>query len=299
MVECSGLENRRPARARGFESHPLRQAIQDASDQLAGRAKLAPMMLWRSAARVAALVLVAVLSLAAAGCGAERTGEEVHVAVAENFVLPFGEIAREFEAATGHRVVVSAGSTGGLYSQIAAGAPFEVFLAADEKRPRRLTDEGLAVPESRFTYARGRLALWSPGREIADGPALLSGDDFAHLAMANPATAPYGLAARQTLETLGVWPALEGKVALGADVGQAYQFVITGNADLGFVARSQLDKESEGAAWLVPATLHAPIEQQAVLLASAAGDEAAAELLAWLRGPEARRVLERFGYEVD
>lgn len=243
--------------------------------------------------------LAVVVVLAAAGCGAERTGEEVHVAVAENFVLPFREIAREFEAETGHRVVATSGSTGMLYAQIAAGAPFEVFLAADAERPRRLVDEGLAVAGSRFTYARGRLALWSPGREIADGPALLAGGDFAHLAMANPATAPYGLAARQTLETLGVWPAMEAKVALGSDVGQAYQFVITGNADLGFVSRSQLDKESEGAAWLVPDTLHAPIEQQAVLLAAAAGDEAATDLLAWLRGPEARRVLERFGYAVE
>lgn len=257
------------------------------------------MMLWRPAAQVVAHLLVGLLFLAAAGCGPGRTGEEVHVAVAENFALTFREIAREFEAATGHRVVVTTGSTGGLYAQIAAGAPFELFLSADEERPRRLIEEGLAVPESRFTYARGRLALWSPGREIADGPALLAGGDFAHLAMANPATAPYGLAARQTLETLGVWPALESKVALGADVGQAYQFVITGNADLGFVARSQLDTESEGAAWLVPATLHAPIEQQAVLMVPAAGDEAATELLAWLRGPEARRVLERFGYGVD
>lgn len=247
--------------------------------------------------RSVALSLVVLLCLAAAGCGPARSGEEVHVAVAENFGLPFREIARELEAATGHRVVVTTGSTGALYAQIAAGAPFEVFLAADEERPRRLVEEGLAVAESRFTYARGRLALWRPGREISDGAALLAAGDFAHLAMANPATSPYGLASRQTLETLGVWPALAEKVALGTGVGQAYQFIITGNADLGFVARSQLDRESEDAAWLVPATLHAPIEQQAVLLASAAGDEAATELLAWLRGPEARRVLERFGYE--
>jgi molybdate transport system substrate-binding protein len=254
----------------------------------------------RPAALLTSLVAIALLSLAAAaGCGAERGGDEVHVAVAQNFALPFTEIARELEAASGLRVVTTTGSTGALYTQIAAGAPFAVFLAADEERPRRLVDEGLAVAESRFTYARGRLALWRPGLEIADGAALLAGGDFDHLAMANPATAPYGRAARQALETLGVWPAVEAKVVLGSDVGQAYQFVATGNADLGLVARSQLDHESEGSAWLVPERLHAPIEQQAVLLVSAAGDEAAIEVLAWLRGPEARRVLERFGYGVD
>ena len=251
------------------------------------------------AARVAALLAVALLCLAAAGCGAGRGDEEVYVAVAQNFALPFAEIARELEAVSGLRVVTTTGSTGALYAQIVAGAPFAVFLAADEERPRRLVDEGLAVAESRFTYARGRLALWRPGLEIADGAALLAGGDFDHLAMANPATAPYGRAARQALEALGVWPAVEAKVVFGSDVGQAYQFVATGNADLGLIARSQLDHEAEGAAWLVPERLHAPIEQQAVLLASAAGDEAAIELLDWLRGPEARRVLERFGHGAD
>jgi molybdate transport system substrate-binding protein len=257
------------------------------------------MMRWCPTVRGVALLAVALLSLAAAGCGAGRSGEEVHVAVAQNFALPFAEIARELEAASGPRVVTTTGSTGALYTQIAAGAPFAVFLAADEERPRRLVDDGLAVAESRFTYARGRLALWRPGLEIADGAALLAGGEFDHLAMANPATAPYGRAARQALETLGVWPAVEAKVVLGSDVGQAYQFVATGNADLGLIARSQLDHEAEGSAWLVPERLHAPIEQQAVLLASAAGDEAAIELLDWLRGPEARRVLERFGYGVE
>lgn len=257
------------------------------------------MMRRHSATRGPVLLAVALLCFAATGCGAERGGDEVHVAVAQNFALPFAEIARQLEAASGLRVVTTTGSTGALYAQIVAGAPFAVFLAADEERPRRLVDEGLAVAESRFTYARGRLALWRPGLEIEDGAALLAGGDFAHLAIANPATAPYGRAARQALETLGLWPAVEAKVVLGGDVGQAYQFVATGNADLGLVARSQLDHESEGSAWLVPERFHAPIEQQAVLLASAAGDEAAIEVLDWLRGPEAQRVLERFGYGAD
>jgi molybdate transport system substrate-binding protein len=243
----------------------------------------------------AALLLVAVLPLAPS-CGSGPTGEEVHVAVAANFAIPFQAIVQGFETATGHRVVVTTGSTGALYAQVVAGAPFEVFLAADDERPRRLVETGRAVAESRFTYARGRLALWWPGREIADGPALLGRGDFARLAMANPATAPYGRAARQALETLGVWPAVEPKVVLGNDVGQAYQFVATRNADVGFVARSQLDGESEGAAWLVPEQLHAPIEQQAVLLTAGAGDAAARDLLDWLRGDEAREVIERFGF---
>jgi molybdate transport system substrate-binding protein len=252
------------------------------------------------ALRAAGSLALAALAAGAllAGCGPEPTGDEVHVAVAANFAVPFQVIAREFEAASGHRVVVTTGSTGALYAQIAAGAPFEVLLAADEERPRRLEEEGLAVPGSRFTYARGRLALWWPGREVADAPALLAGGRFERLAMANPATAPYGRAARQTLETLGLWQPVAPKLVLGSDVGQAYQFVATRNADLGFVARAQLDRESEGAAWLVPERLHAPIEQQAALLALGEAEAAAADLLDWLRGEETRRVLERFGYGV-
>ena len=245
-----------------------------------------------------AVALCAVLLAAGAGCGPDRTGDEVHVAVASNFAVPFQVVAREFEVATGHRVVVTTGSTGALYAQIVAGAPFEVFLASDAERPRRLVEEGHAVAGSRFTYARGRLALWWPGREVHDGPNLLAGGRYARLAMANPETAPYGLAARQTLETLGLWPAVEEKVVLGTDVGQAYQFVATRSADLGFVARANLDRESEGAAWLVPERLHAPIEQQAVLLTLGEDETAARELLDWLRGDQTRGVLERFGYGV-
>jgi molybdate transport system substrate-binding protein len=248
--------------------------------------------------RAAGSLALAALAAAAllVGCGPEPTGDEVHVAVAANFAVPFQVIARELEAASGHRVVVTTGSTGALYAQIAAGAPFEVFLAADAERPRRLEEEGLAVAGSRFTYARGRLALWWPGREVADGPALLAAGRFDRLAMASPATAPYGRAALQALETLGLREAIEPKLVLGTDVGQAYQFVATRNADLGFVARSQLDRESEGAAWLVPERLHAPIEQQAVLLTLGEAEAAAVDLLDWLRGEETRRVLDRFGY---
>jgi molybdate transport system substrate-binding protein len=234
-----------------------------------------------------------------AGCRPAPSGDAVHVAVAANFAVPFGVLARDFEMATGHRVAVTTGSTGGLFAQIAAGAPFEVFLAGDAERPRRLEEEGLAVAGSRFTYARGRLVLWSPGVAIADGAGVLRDGAFERLAIANPATAPYGRAARQTLETLGAWETTRERLVLGSDVGQAYQFVATRNADLGLVARAQLDREAEGSPWLVPETLHAPVEQQAVLLAAGAGDLAASALLAYLRGPEARRVLADFGYGSD
>ncbi|HUO87037.1 MAG TPA: molybdate ABC transporter substrate-binding protein [Thermoanaerobaculia bacterium] len=247
---------------------------------------------------VAAYAGAAALVGLAAGCR-PAPGDAVHVAVAANFAVPFGVVARGFETATGHRVAVTTGSTGGLYAQIAAGAPFEVFLAGDAERPRRLEEEGLAVAGSRFTYARGQLVLWSPGIAITDGAGVLRDGAFERLAIANPATAPYGRAARQTLETLGVWETIHERLVLGSDVGQAYQFVATGNADLGLIARAQLDHEAEGSGWLVPETLHAPVEQQAVLLAAGADDPAAAALLAYLRGSEAQRVLADFGYGSD
>lgn len=247
---------------------------------------------------VAAYAGAAALVGLAAGCR-PAADDAVHVAVAANFAVPFGVVARGFETASGHRVAVTTGSTGGLHAQIAAGAPFEVFLAGDAERPRRLEEEGLAVAGSRFTYARGRLVLWRPGRTIADGPAMLRDGAFERLAIANPTTAPYGRAARQTLETLGAWETTRARLVLGSDVGQAYQFVATGNADLGLVARAQLDREAEGSGWLVPETFHAPVEQQAVLLAAGADDPAATALLAYLRGTEARRVLADFGYGND
>jgi molybdate transport system substrate-binding protein len=247
---------------------------------------------------VACAGVIALVGLAV-GCRPAPTGEAVHVAVAANFAVPNSDIARDYETSTGHRDVVTTGSTGGHHAQISAGAPYEIYLAADSDRPRRLEEEGLAVAGSRFTYARGRLVLWRSGGTIADGPAMLRRGDFARLAIAIPATAPYGRAARQTLETLGTWEATRRRLVLGSDVGQVYQFVATGNADLGLVARAQLDREAEGSGWLVPDTLHAPIEQQAVLLANGADDPAAAALLAWLRGPEAQRVLADFGYGND
>jgi molybdate transport system substrate-binding protein len=226
---------------------------------------------------------------------------EVHVAVAANFARPLGEIGAAFEKATGHRVVSSPGSTGKLHAQIRNGAPFDVLLAADAERPRLLEEEGSAVAGSRFPYALGRLVLWSAKPSFVDGagPKVLEkalGTGFRHLAIANPKTAPYGAAARQVLEKLGLWQKVSPRIVQGEDIGQAFQFVVTGNAELGFVALSQLQGGAGGSRWLVPADLHAPIEQQAVLLARGRDNPAARAFLAFLKGKEGRAIVERSGY---
>jgi molybdate transport system substrate-binding protein len=224
---------------------------------------------------------------------------DVRVAVAANFAPPLERIGAAFTAATGHRLAVSAGSTGKFHSQIAAGAPFEVLLAADAGTPERLVAEGHAVPGSRFTYAVGRLVLWSaqPGRVDDQGAVLRSGR-FAHLAIANPKTAPYGAAAMQALQALGLAETLAPKLVTGESIAQAFQFVATGNAELGFVALSQVIAVAPpgGSRWVVPQDLHAPIRQDAVLLRAGAGNPAATALLAYLKSPAAQQVIRSFGY---
>ncbi len=244
------------------------------------------------ARRLVAVAAVALLALAPA---AARAGE-VHVAVATNFAAPARALAAAFAAETGHRAVISDGSTGKLYAQIVNGAPFEVLLAADVERPRQLEAEGGAVAGSRFTYALGRLVLWSASAARGGGEDALRGD-FRHLAIANPELAPYGTAARQVLEELGLWENLQGRLVRGEDIGQTFQFVATGNAELGFVALSQTVGKG-GSQWIVPADRHAPLEQQAVLLARGRDDEAARAFLAYLRGDAARARIERAGYGV-
>jgi len=224
----------------------------------------------------------------------------VRVAVAANFADAATETARAFETRTGHRIVLVPGSTGKLHAQIDLGAPFDVFLAADAASPRRIEADGHAVANSRFTYAVGRLALWSAHRGFvdADGTVLARGD-YRHLAIANPESAPYGRAALQVVERLGLTEHVSPRLVRGESVGQAFHFVASGAAELGFVALSQIRKASgarRGSVWIVPETLHDPIEQQAVLLARARDPRAAAEFLAFLRGAEAREVLERHGY---
>lgn len=231
-------------------------------------------------------------------------GEEAVVAVAANFTEVAERLEGTFERQSGHSLTFVVGSTGKLYAQIAHGAPFDAFLAADQARPERLEEEGLAVAGSRFTYATGRLTLWSrePGGVGSDGAATLRQGKFRLLAIANPDLAPYGAAARQTLESLDLWTALEDQVVLGETVGQAHALVASGNAELGFVALSYVlspRNEIPGSRWDVPAELHAPIRQDAVLLTRAAANPAARGFLDFLRGDAAKTVIESYGYRVE
>jgi molybdate transport system substrate-binding protein len=233
-------------------------------------------------------------------CGASVHAGEVHVAVAANFAAPMARIGQAFTAATGHTLQLSSGSTGKFFAQIVAGAPFEVLLAADEQTPKMLVDAGHAVADSRFTYAAGRLVLWSATPGLVDGQgAVLASGRFTHLAIANPKLAPYGRAAMQVLRARGLADALAPRLVTGESVAQTFQFVATGNAELGFVALSQLrlpGKAAAGSAWLVPSALHAPIQQDAVLLKAGEGNPAALALLAYLRSAPARALMQTFGY---
>lgn len=243
--------------------------------------------------RPAGLALL-LAALAAPGAGAARAGE-AHVAVATSFAPTARALAADFEGETGHRVLLSEGSTGSLYAQIVHGAPFEVFLAADAERPRRLAAAGLADPG--FAYALGRLVLWSPEPDRVAGPEALDDGRVRRLAIASPELAPYGAAARETLQALGRWDALEPRLVRGQDVGQAFQFVATGNAELGFVALAQA-RAAGGSHWRVPAGLHAPLEQHAALLARGRDDPAARAFVAFLRGATARRRIEAAGFDL-
>lgn len=240
----------------------------------------------------AALVALLV-GLAATG---SAVAAEIRVAVAANFIEPAKEIGALFAKATGHHAVFSSGATGQLLAQITQDAPFEVFLAADQATPQKSIDEGFAVAGTRFTYATGRLALFSKDPALVQGEATLREGRFSKLAIGNPATAPYGAAAVEAMKALGVYDALASRLVQGNNIAQAYQFVETGNAELGFVALSQIVRHTDGSRWLVPGSLHAPIAQDAVLLKRGADSAAARAFLAFLRGPEARVVLERFGY---
>lgn len=224
---------------------------------------------------------------------------ELSIAVAANFTGAAKALAKQFREQTGHQVRVSYGSTGKLYTQIANGAPFEVFMAADSARPKMAEDEGLAVAGSRFTYARGRLVLWTPKPGLfEDGVVFLKGGGFNRLAIANPKTAPYGYAAQQVLTQLGLWDALRPRLVRGDSIAQTFQFVATENADLGFVANAQIIKwrGASGSYWRVPEDLHSPIEQQAVLLLRGKDNPAAVAFMEFLKGAQARAVIEDFGY---
>jgi molybdate transport system substrate-binding protein len=217
---------------------------------------------------------------------------QTNVAVAANFTEPF-------KAKTGHEAVLSFGASGQFYTQITQGAPFQVLLSADDARPKRLTDDGLAVPGSRFTYAIGKLVLWSKTPNLVKGEETLKAAAFAKLSICNPIAAPYGAAAIEAMRALKIYETLQPKLVEGATITQAYQFVETGNAELGFVALSQLTGPETGSRWVVPQDLYAPIRQDAVLLKSGADNEAATGFIAFLRGPEARIIIEKYGYVLD
>lgn len=233
--------------------------------------------------------------------GAQAQAGEVAVAVAANFTAPMQKIAADFEKDTGHKAQLSFGATGKFYTQIAHGAPFAVLLAADDATPAKIAQEGLGDAASRFTYAIGQLVLWSkqPGY-VDDQGKVLQKSDWQHIAIANPKLAPYGAAAMQTLDKLGLTAQVQARVVQGENIGQTYQFVASGNAQLGFVALSQVmegGKLREGSAWVVPANLHETIRQDAILLKPGQDNAAAQALLQYLRSPKARAVIQAYGYQ--
>ncbi|MBZ0106342.1 MAG: molybdate ABC transporter substrate-binding protein [Sulfuricella denitrificans] len=235
-------------------------------------------------------------------CAFSAAADTVQVAVASNFATPMARIAAEFQRDTGHQLLISSGSSGKFYAQIASGAPFEVFLSADDEIPLRLEKEGLAVTGSRVTYAIGKLVLWSPRPGYVDGKGeIMRSGSFARLSIANPKTAPYGAAAREAMERQSVWQMLQPRLVQGESIAQAYQFVASGNAELGFVALSQVRNENgevRGSMWLVPQALFTPIRQDGALLLKGKGKAAAGQFLAYLRSPKATAIIQSFGYEL-
>lgn len=242
-----------------------------------------------SLAGLASIAVVAAMS-------ASARAAEVKVAVAANFTDAVKEIGALFEKASGHKAVFSFGPTGGLYNQITQAAPFEVFLAADQATPAKAIKEGHAMADSVFTYATGKLVLFSKTDGLTLGEQTLKDGKFARIAIANPKTAPYGAAAVEVMQKIGVYEALKGKIVQGNSIAQTYQFVDTANAEIGFVAFAQVALKPGGSRWVVPAKLHKTIAQDAVLLKTGANSEAARAFLAFLKGPEARKVIEKYGY---
>jgi molybdate transport system substrate-binding protein len=242
-----------------------------------------------------------ILLLSALGLAGQRAlADEVPVAVAANFTAPMQQIAIEFQKDTGHSAQLSFGSTGKFYAQITNGAPFEVLLAADSETPARLASEGNAVAASQFTYAIGKLVLWSakPGL-VDDKGAVLSNPAIAHVAYCNPKLAPYGVAAVEVMKSLGVFDALQPKLVQGENISQAHQFVASGNAEIGFIALSQVFKDGRiaaGSGWILPSNLYSAIRQDAVILAKGRDRPAATALLNYLKSDKAKAIIRSFGY---
>ena len=246
----------------------------------------------------------AVFALATLAGTATARAEDVLVAVAANFAEAAQDLAAVYEKSSGNKVAITTGSTGKLYAQIKAGAPFHILLSADAKTPAKLEDEQAAIAGTRFTYAIGKLALWSTDAQRigTDGAAALQADSFQHLAIANPDLAPYGVAARETLQSLGLWDKLSPRIVMGENIGQTHSMVATGNAELGFVALSAVlnpKKPAEGSHWVVPQDKFKPIRQDAVLLNAGEDNQAAAGFLDFLKSPDAHALIEGYGYGVE
>ncbi|MGL4204818.1 MAG: molybdate ABC transporter substrate-binding protein [Aeromonadaceae bacterium] len=243
---------------------------------------------------------LASLLLTLLGSSSAAHADEVLVAVAANFLAPLQEIAAEFEKSTQHHAVITPGATGKLFTQIQNGAPFEVMVSADSKTPKKLVKAELALADSQFTYARGKLVLWSGDEKRVDNQgAVLKSGSFKHLAIANPKTAPYGAAAIETLDKLGLSTTLQGKLVTGENISQTKQFVDSGNAELGFVALSQVYKNgkiTKGSAWLVPENFYSPLYQDAVLLKKGEDNPAATALLNYLKSDKAKAIMATYGY---
>jgi molybdate transport system substrate-binding protein len=240
--------------------------------------------------------------LVALGLPMSLRAADVQVAVAANFTAPMRAIAAAFEQDTGHKALLAFGSSGKFYAQIRNGAPFQVFLSADDEKPARLEQEGMAVAGTRFTYAIGQLALWSAKAGYVDNKGeVLKQGAYAHLAIANPKLAPYGAAAIEVLKNLGLLETVQPRLVQGENIAQTYQFVASGNAELGFVALSQVTRDgrlTQGSAWIVPAHLHAPIRQDAVILANGKDNAAASALMAYLKSDKAKAVIRAYGYGI-
>jgi molybdate transport system substrate-binding protein len=243
-----------------------------------------------------AKTLAAAVGLVVALAAGDAAAGQTNVAVAANFTDAVKEIAAAFKKSSGHDAVLSFGSTGQLYTQITQDAPFQIFLAADAARPKKAVDEGLGVADSRFTYAIGKLVLWSKTPSLVKGEETLRKGAFTKLSIANPTAAPYGAAAVETLQALELYDGLKPKIVQGNNISQTFQFVDTGNAELGFIALSQLAGNDAGSRWLVPQNLYKPIRQDAVLLKKGAGNAAATAFMSFLKGPEAKAIIEKYGY---
>lgn len=244
------------------------------------------------------LVSIAVLLAVAVGFATTSRADALQVVVVPSFLVPAKEIAAAFTAKTGSPVVLTAVTTGESYSQINQGLPFEVWLSADAAHPATAVREGNAVADSAFTYAIGKLYMWSKNEKLVTGASSLESDAVHHIAISNPVNAPFGAAAIEALHNMGVWDHVSDRIVRVADIVQAYQFAANGNVEIAFIANSQIVGHPEGSLWEVPQEFYTPVRQEAVLLKKGENDRNAVAFLAFLRGPEAAKIIEKYGYDL-